>query len=444
MPESSHAHATSGPSEPARGEGETGSRGWLTTLGWACYLACSWTWCIGMFLPVLLVRDYGLWGFVVFAVPNVLGAGAMGWIIRKRDTSIALIANNLSAARAFSLVTITFQLAFLGWIALSIVPKSLLAIAAASYGVYLLGAFGRYSALWVTAASFGISVACAALFLKGADAPPRWVESPSDDGIIAIAAVSAFGFALCPYLDLTFHGTRVALPDKQARVAFTLGFGVLFSGMIAFTLLYHNAMTPDEVGVFGALSSAAASPVVVHLLVRSGHVPAVHDVALAALARGVGKRQPMLLVTALILGGFLLGWFSLVLPPYGELPAPEVLYRLFMAFYGLVFPAYVWLCMIPARGGHSGIDGPIGRRKLLVWAIAVALAAPAFWMGFIEREEWWLGPGLAAVLLARLLIPGGAGFGRLPREPSGAPVPAPTRPPTLFAHAQPDRDPGGE
>ena len=40
---------------------------------WAFFLACSWTWCVGMFLPVLLVRNWGIWGWVVFAVPNVIG-----------------------------------------------------------------------------------------------------------------------------------------------------------------------------------------------------------------------------------------------------------------------------------------------------------------------------------------------------------------------------------
>ena len=44
---------------------------WMNTLGWAAYLGMSWTWCIGMFLPVLLIRDYGIWGFVVFAVPTL-------------------------------------------------------------------------------------------------------------------------------------------------------------------------------------------------------------------------------------------------------------------------------------------------------------------------------------------------------------------------------------
>src|SRR6266404_3216610 len=55
----------------------------LNWLGWAVFLAVSWTWCIGMFLPVLLVRDYGLWGWIVFAVPNMIGAAAMGWVMHR-------------------------------------------------------------------------------------------------------------------------------------------------------------------------------------------------------------------------------------------------------------------------------------------------------------------------------------------------------------------------
>ena len=32
----------------------------LHVLAWACFLGCSWTWVIGMLLPILLVRDFGL------------------------------------------------------------------------------------------------------------------------------------------------------------------------------------------------------------------------------------------------------------------------------------------------------------------------------------------------------------------------------------------------
>src|SRR3954471_24793497 len=54
----------------------------FSALNWAAFLGASWTWCIGMFLPVLLIRDYGPSMWWAFAVPNVIGAAAMGWILR--------------------------------------------------------------------------------------------------------------------------------------------------------------------------------------------------------------------------------------------------------------------------------------------------------------------------------------------------------------------------
>jgi hypothetical protein len=103
-----------------------------------------------------------------------------------------------------------------------------------------------------------------------------------------------------------------------------------------------------------------------------------------------------------------------VLPAYHGLSVGEIIYRLFMAFYGLVFPAYVWLCMIPTGDGHSGPSRPT-RGKVRVWLFAVGMAAPMFWMGFVERQTWWLAPGLGVVLAARLFLPRGrrgAGGGR--------------------------------
>src|SRR3954454_24069926 len=83
-------------------------------LGWAGYLGMSWTWCIGMFLPVLLVRDYDIWGWIVFAIPNVVGAAAMGWILT-REGSEQITQHHRAAVNAFSIITIAFQLFFLIW-----------------------------------------------------------------------------------------------------------------------------------------------------------------------------------------------------------------------------------------------------------------------------------------------------------------------------------------
>src|SRR6187397_1723561 len=87
-----------------------------TMLAWAAFLACSWTWCIGMFLPVLLVRDYGGWGWIVFAVPNVIGAAAMGWILRSGEISRRIVENHRVACLSFSAVTILFHVLFTGWV----------------------------------------------------------------------------------------------------------------------------------------------------------------------------------------------------------------------------------------------------------------------------------------------------------------------------------------
>ena len=82
---------------------------------WAIYLGCSWTWCIGMFLPVLLVRDYGFWSFIAFAVPNVAGAAAMGWMVRSPAQSARFCEAHRRACGVFSIVTVLFQAYFVGW-----------------------------------------------------------------------------------------------------------------------------------------------------------------------------------------------------------------------------------------------------------------------------------------------------------------------------------------
>ena len=85
-------------------------------LAWAVYLGTSWTWCIGMFLPVILVREMGLWGWIVFAIPNVVGAAAMGWVLRTADASERLVRDHRPACIAFSAVTVAFHVFFLGWL----------------------------------------------------------------------------------------------------------------------------------------------------------------------------------------------------------------------------------------------------------------------------------------------------------------------------------------
>ena len=58
----------------------TGHGSAIGTLGWGIYTASSWTWCIGMFLPIVLMKYLGWWGFLIFAIPNILGVVAFGYL----------------------------------------------------------------------------------------------------------------------------------------------------------------------------------------------------------------------------------------------------------------------------------------------------------------------------------------------------------------------------
>jgi hypothetical protein len=394
---------TSPSSEPPR-------QGWLTTLGWGAYLACSWTWCIGMFLPVLLVRDFGIWGFVVFAVPNVVGAAGMGWVLRASSAG-EILRTHASAVRAFSEVTWAFQIYFLLWL---IVCNSAIGLAAASVAFVLVmvqmfvagygasaGANRRWAMfLWLMSAGF-----MAWGLVRGLLGVPHETPQLDPSHLVWLSPVCAFGFLLCPYLDITFLLARRSQQASGARASFTLGFGLLFAAMIAFTLLYAGrfAWSGAPVSLLDS-TGVVASLIYIHIILQISFTTLVHGSARVAVTGRRGIDLPRGIVI-----GVLAPLFAIVATwptrSHSGLSSGEIIYRLFMSFYGLVFPAYVWLCMIPVRG-ERGTQKPT-RAKLTVLGIAVALAAPCFWMGFIERQTWWLGPGLGVVLVARVFIPRG-------------------------------------
>ncbi len=385
---------------------------WLDVILWAAYLACSWTWCIGMFLPVLLVRDYGIMGWVVFAIPNVIGAAAMGWVLRD-GMSERIVRDHPGAIETFRLVTVVFQLWFLlvylapplgGQDLIGVQLERSVVIAAVLLGT-VLGLRSRWSLFaWL------ISLGCVAIaLLRQGPTSGGVVEPPSGTALLWLAPVCAFGFALCPYLDPTFHQARQSMKASSARVAFSIGFGVLFLTMIAFTLLYAKWLLEVPLGGPGP-GGLILSAVAVHIGLQLAYTSTVH----ARSRVGSGSWSASRVAFAMVLAG-LAALAAAFLPSHAGLEAREGVYRAFMAFYGLVFPAYVWLCMIPFGSGLDGDDAPPARsstvrlavpsdRARRVFFVTIGLAAPFYWMGFIERQELWLAPGLAIVLIARLLI----------------------------------------
>jgi hypothetical protein len=398
-------------------------RPWLAALPWAAYLACSWTWCIGMFLPVLLIRDFGLGGYAAFAVPNVVGAAAMGWVLLRRQSSIDLVRQHAAFASIFSVVTIAFHAFFLVWVASGLwlfpwpigIAGVLLVILMGLVVASVRSGWQAVMALLLVPATFGAFIYAVSSGALPAAPLEELREAISSNRLPAshlamFLGVSIFGFALCPYLDLTFHRARAALPKWPARLAFTVGFGVLFFGMIVLTVVYS--------GLFMGRGGAWPHLIALHIFVQSAFTVGVH---LRALSGHLLPREVRGGCLVAAVGGALLvmvvSLFLLrVFEPITELNllhsrgmgAGELLYRMFLSFYGLVFPAYVWLCMIPARGGGTGPS----REHLRVWGAAVGIALPMFYMAFIERQTWWILPALALVLAAKLLVPKGPAIRR--------------------------------
>lgn len=386
------------------------------------YLAVSWTWCIGMFLPILLLRDFGLPGYVAFAIPNVVGAAAMGWVVLSPEASRRFVEKHRLACAAFSAITVLFHLAFALLVVFPL--ETMRAGIMGSLGILLAPLLlswidrPRLIALITYAISIGT---VAFLVTRG------WIPTPEIDPyatqslrsmrlagheVLFLAPACAFGFLLSPYLDLTFHRARQGLEGRESRLGFGLGFGLFFLAMILFTIAYAPIFTPQYTPLGPRPNRPLLDALVLHLCAQAAATIAFHLRTLRATPAGSLGRGAFWLLAAIAVACACI----LLLPRVGTPSPPSfsdpdeklIWYRVFMSFYGLLFPAYVWLIAIPTRDGHSGIRGPAGRRKLGILAVSVALAAPCFWLGFVERQTWWLVPGMAFVLLARLPLTPGA------------------------------------
>jgi predicted branched-subunit amino acid permease len=96
---------------------------------------------------------------------------------------------------------------------------------------------------------------------------------------------------------------------------------------------------------------------------------------------------------AACLGAAGLGLIAPALPDHAGLTGGEIVYRCFMAAYGLLFPVYVWARVIPRRR----------RPTHAAWITACVLAMPFYWIGSIEREGVWLAPGILIAMVVPML-----------------------------------------
>jgi hypothetical protein len=384
-----------------------------------------------MFLPVLFLRDYGTWGWVLFAVPNVIGAAAMGWTLRDPEASRAIQQQHFGACRAFSLVTLAFH----AWFVFALLPRlmgdeSIWLTAALLAPLLLLlpgrGRTGRRATI-SSAVVLAISVVAMLTFIALRGFPV--LSPPAHDRVdlFWLAPVVVFGFLLDPYLDLTFHRARQSTSRAGGRTAFGVGFGLFFLTMIVFTALYAPALL-EALSTGHRLAPRVdlfAGVLLVHICVQTAFTLAAHLVALRETLRvgasTVARFSWVLGFATAILVAMPLRWLQQRFPAYHGLATAEMIYRLFLAFYGLVFPAYVWLFVVPRRSRGIPPAGAVApsRGQVLFFAAVVVLAAPLYWMSFIEGRMRWAVPGLLLVLFARFLLPRPA--------PSAPPAPSPVQ-----------------
>lgn len=400
----------------------------MRAIGWSLFLACSWTWCIGMYLPALVLRDYGWWGFLVFAAPNVIGAGAFGYVLRNRKGSERFLARHTAAARAFSCITIAFHMY---WVPMVLMERfdafalgaSWQAAGAVGLLVFVIGwALGQAgSTLWRWLATLlycasalmllaTLATGDFAFALPRAQAYPTW-------HVAFLVLASCFGFALCPYLDLTFHR---ALRESPSRHSF-LGFGVAFSLMIFFTAVYF--VTGFDALILLHVLAQATFTVGVHLReLRSvrprpagpGIVATRLSAVLSAAVIRRGRRWLILLPALAVLAAL----------PLRGTEAREFTYQAFMTMYGLVFPLYIFMFALPRPLAEPD------RRGAVQFAVAALMSLPAFYLAFVAHI-----PYLLAYPFVALAIWWWSRRGKVFRGPAASSSPAASTSPSAAALA---------
>ena len=149
---------------------------------------------------------------VIFAVPNVIGAAAMGWLL-KGGVSQTIVVTHRLTIKAFSAVTATFQIFFAAW-ALGHAENVwwlcvVIALSAAMF--YAIHA----KAVTQVILAICIFIVSIVMFAAGHDLLKLpHIEIPTTHEFVVLASlvpVCLFGFVFCPYLDSTFHIAATAV-----------------------------------------------------------------------------------------------------------------------------------------------------------------------------------------------------------------------------------------
>ena len=246
--------------------------------------------------------------------------------------------------------------------------------------------------LWLIAAVITYAISLTAFVQLGFSPLEQIVfsgEIPIDQ-LPWMALVFAFGFFLCPYLDLTFHHARCQTPSKHAFAVFGLSFAV----MIILTCAYSLSVTTGLTTLIAA-----------HIFVQVIFTVAAH----LSQLRQTYPNDSHKTNKALIVGSILVAAGSwAILRINHPLIIGEEFYMRFLLFFSLIFPTYILLFMGPGR--------TIKRTsKTLLWFLIFIVASTPFYeIGFLHGSAWLLTLPITGIFTWKLAIH----FSTLPHIPS--------------------------
>lgn len=425
------------------------SRGWFGALGWGAFLGTSWTWVIGMILPALLIRDMGWAGFLAFAIPNCVGAAAMGSILTGKQAR-DLPTKHWAMIMTFSIVTVAYHFYIAGYLLPNLLGSlSLFMFAAGTLIAAIFMWVGKdkgsliYSGIvWV------ISIACfiVAISIPETNSFALYNKNPlqASSHMWAFLPASIGGFLLCPYLDATFIRARAKTVGNTGKWAFAFGFLVVFAAMIIFTTAYAHELVVAIAGDKNRLTGVWAVVLMIHIPLQMGLTVAWHlreicsgshratrnKIELLAKEiqseelRNLAKRLAYKVFVASLVGCIAIfsavtavgvvfsnisfEWFEAfkvthkikdffeVYEVERYITVGEIGYRCILIFYGTLFPAYVMLMMLPTLYPSKK------RRPWYVFTITVILSSITAYIGFVLAEWWGVAATLGIITLARL------------------------------------------
>ena len=367
-----------------------------------------------MFLPILLLRWWGWPGFLAFAVPNILGCVAFGYVFTP-ETSRRFVARYAPSIRWFAWVTIAFQSWFGSWADRRLGMQGLLGTSVNWADLCRLlpllflmfpgsGRFWMIAGTVCTAASF---VLFSTNGLGALNNPPV-VGTMTPMSLAWAAPFMAFGFLLCPALDPTFHR---ALQQSPSRHSFAV-FGVAFAAQLLFAASSFNAAT----GLMFVAWPIAAQIILQTTFTMCAMVSVTSPASFrswttapAWFPQFTGRHSwaGFASVLALPIAGWAVGGFLLILltaitvdkpvmMPASELlasvssvtSAGEATYLRCLGFYGIIFPA--WL-LLKLRRVPAAVAWP-----------AIFVAAAAAERGMVGARTSFLMVSLGVIVIAAL------------------------------------------